>query len=122
MKAVYTIILLTGSNIFMAFAWYGHLKFKNLTSLQNAGLFTFIMISWGLAFFEYCLQVPANRIGYSGNDGPFNLIQLRILQEVISLIVFSIFTLLIFKSEVFKWNHIVAFLCLIAAVYFTFKK
>jgi uncharacterized protein (DUF486 family) len=80
------------------------------------------MISWGWAFFEYCLQVPANKIGYRGNGGPFTLIQLKVIQEVLSLLVFMGFTLLVFKNETFKWNHIVAFLLIVVAVYLVFKK
>jgi uncharacterized protein (DUF486 family) len=114
-----TIGLLVLSNCFMTLAWYGHLKFfsKNTTSL-----FVIILFSWGLAFFEYCFQVPANRIGSSEEGGPLNLIQLKIIQEVITLIVFTIFCLLFFKNIQFKWNHLVAFALLIGSVYFVFKK
>lgn len=122
MKAFYSILLLVGSNIFMTFAWYGHLKFKEYEWSKNLGLFAVILISWGLAFFEYCLQVPANRIGSQEYSGPFTLMQLKILQEVITLIVFTIFSVLVFKSETFRWNHIAAFACIILAVYFVFKK
>ena len=79
MKTVYTILLLTGSNIFMNLEWYGHLKFKDLGLFKHSGLWLIILVSWGLAFFEYCLQVPANRIGYQLNGGPFNLMELKIL-------------------------------------------
>ena len=122
MKGILTICLLVFSNIFMTLAWYGHLKFGELKGFQKLGLFSIILISWGIAFFEYIFQVPANRIGFRENGGPFSLIQLKVLQEVITLIVFSLFTLLAFKNETFKWNHIAAFVCLIAAVYFIFKK
>jgi len=122
MRAVYAVLLLIGSNVFMTFAWYGHLRFKEFKFFENKGLFFFILISWAIAFFEYCLQVPANRIGYASNGGPFNLMQLKIIQEVISLLVFLIFTLFVFKNETFKWNHVAAFCCIIAAVYFVFKK
>jgi uncharacterized protein (DUF486 family) len=82
----------------------------------------FTIISWGLAFFEYCFQVPANKIGYEGNGGPFSLLQLKVIQEVITLVIFVLFSLLFFKNETLRWNHIVGFLLLILAVYFMFKK
>ena len=81
-----------------------------------------IVASWGIAFFEYCFQVPANRIGFVGDGGPFSLIQLKIIQEVISLLVFTLFTLLVFRTETFRWNHIAAFVCIVMAVFFAFKK
>ncbi|MNF05912.1 hypothetical protein D3C80_2057470 [compost metagenome] len=79
-------------------------------------------MSWGIAFFEYIFMVPANKIGYQGNGGPFSLIQLKIIQEVSSIVIFMIFSLLFFKDEVFKWNHAVAFLLILIAVYLVFKK
>jgi len=117
-----TVILLFISNSFMTLAWYGHLKFKNIQQLDNLGLFSIILISWGLAFFEYIFQVPANRIGYDGNGGPFNLWQLKVIQEVITLTVFTIFTMVFFKNETFRLNHLIGFVFLILAVYFIFKK
>lgn len=122
MKAVTTIGLLVLSNIFMTLAWYGHLKFKELKWFENLGLIAIILISWGLALFEYFFQVPANRIGFKENGGPFTLMQLKVIQEVITLVVFVIFSLLAFKNETFRWNHAVGFLFLILAVYFIFKK
>ncbi|HPW98377.1 MAG TPA: DMT family protein [Flavobacterium sp.] len=122
MKGYITIGLLILSNIFMTLAWYGHLKFKELKWFENAGLLTIVLISWGLAFFEYCFQVPANKIGYEGNNGPFSLLQLKVIQEVITLVVFVGFSLFFFKNETFKWNHFVGFCFLILAVYFIFKK
>lgn len=120
MTAFYTILLLIASNVFMTFAWYGHLK------LQQTGFFTsatplifVILLSWGIAFFEYCLQVPANRIGFEGNGGPFNLMQLKIIQEVITLTVFVLFSIAAFHLQL-RWNHIVACVLLIGAVYFVF--
>ncbi|HMN90717.1 MAG TPA: DMT family protein [Saprospiraceae bacterium] len=110
------------SNAFMTLAWYGHLKFREMEWSKNLGLFTIILISWGIAFFEYCLQVPANRIGYKMYGGPFNLMQLKVLQEVITLVVFVIFSLVVFKNETFRWNHLAAMLCITLAVYFIFKK
>lgn len=122
MKSVITIVLLLLSNIFMTLAWYGHLKFKEYKLFEHSGLLTLIFISWGLALFEYFFQVPANKIGFEGNGGPFSLLQLKIIQEVITLIIFVIFSLLFFKNETLKWNHIMGFCFLILAVYFIFKK
>jgi|SRR6478735_1488301 len=122
MKSVYTIVLLILSNTFMTLAWYGHLKFKEMSWSQNLGLVGIILISWGIALFEYILQVPANRIGYKDNGGPFSLVELKVIQEVITLTVFVIFSVLFFKNETIKLNHIIGFLFLILAVYFIFKK
>jgi uncharacterized protein (DUF486 family) len=122
MKAFYTIGLLVMSNIFMTLAWYGHLKFKDISWGQNLGLFSIILISWGLAFFEYNFMIPANRIGYAGNGGPFTLLQLRIIQEVVSLTVFTIIAIVVFKTETFTTNHVIGFGFLVLAVYFIFKK
>lgn len=122
MKAVYTIILLTLSNAFMTFAWYGHLKFKEMKWAQGLPLIIIILISWGIALFEYLLQVPANRIGYKEYGGPFSLVQLKVLQEVLTLAVFIIFSVVFFKSESFRLNHLIGFIFLILAVYFIFKK
>ena len=105
------ILLLMVSNIFMTFAWYGHLKFK------SAPLLIVILVSWGLAFFEYIFQVPANRIG----SNYFSAAQPKIIQEVITLTVFAVFSVLYLKEE-FKWNYLLAFLCMVAAVFFVFKK
>ena len=105
------ILLLMVSNIFMTFAWYGHLKFK------SAPLLIVILVSWGLAFFEYIFQVPANRIG----SNYFSAAQLKIIQEVITLTVFAVFSVLYLKEE-FKWNYLLAFLSMVAAVFFVFKK
>lgn len=121
MRAVMTIGLLVLSNIFMTLAWYGHLKFTEWKWFSKVGLIGIVLISWGIALFEYFFQVPANRIGFIGNGGPFSLMQLKVLQEVITLVVFVIFSLLAFKTETFKWNHAVGFCCLILAVYFIFK-
>jgi uncharacterized protein len=122
MKSVTTIGLLIMSNIFMTLAWYGHLKFKDLKGFENMALIWIIIISWSIALFEYMFQVPANRMGYSGYGGPFSLVQLKVLQEVITLIVFVGFSLLMFKNEEFRWNHLVGFIFLTLAVYFIFKK
>ncbi|MBS1554271.1 MAG: DMT family protein [Bacteroidetes bacterium] len=122
MKAVTTILLLVLSNTFMTFAWYGHLKFKEMSWSQNLGLAAIILISWGVALFEYMLQVPANRIGFKNYGGPFSLVELKVIQEVITLAVFVVFSLLVFKNETFRWNHAVGFMFLVLAVYFVFKK
>lgn len=121
-KGLITILLLVLSNTFMVFAWYGHLKFKNMDWFSSLGLFSIIIISWGIAFFEYIFQVPANRIGFSENGGPFNLWQLKVIQEVITLTIFTVFTIVFFKTETLRVNHIIGFIFLILAVYFIFKK
>ena len=122
MRIFYTILLLILSNTFMTFAWYGHLKFKDMTWSQNLGLVSIILISWGIALFEYILQVPANRMGFSENGGPFSLMQLKVIQEVITLSVFVIFSIVFFKTETLRVNHFIGFVFLILAVYFMFKK
>jgi len=122
MKALLTIFLLILSNTFMTLAWYGHLKFKEMRWFENLGLIAIILISWGIALFEYFFQVPANRIGFKGNGGPFTLVELKVIQEVITLITFTVFSLLVFKTETFKTNHIIGFAFLVLAVYFIFKK
>jgi uncharacterized protein (DUF486 family) len=121
-KAFYTIGLLILSNAFMTLAWYGHLKFRELKWFENLGLVAIVLISWGVALFEYFAQVPANRIGYKGNGGPFSLVELKVIQEVITLLVFTGFTLLFFKGESLRWNHFVGFFFLVLAEYFIFKK
>ena len=121
-RGIYTVLLLILSNTFMTFAWYGHLKFKEMKWFESLGLIAIVLISWGIALFEYAFQVPANRIGFKENGGPFSLLQLKVIQEVITLIVFMIFTLLFFKNETLKWNHFVGFAFLILAVFFIFKK
>lgn len=122
MNAIYTILLLIGSNVFMTLAWYGHLKLNQMNVSTHWPLIAVIVFSWAIAFFEYSLQVPANKIGFVGNGGPFTLIQLKIIQEVISLTVFTVIAGLMFQGEQLHWNHFVSFLCLIAAVYFAFQK
>jgi uncharacterized protein (DUF486 family) len=106
----------------MTLAWYGHLKFAEWKWFSKLGLVAIVLISWGIALFEYAFQVPANKIGFRENGGPFTLIQLKVIQEVITLTVFAIFTLMVFKTESFRWNHILAFVFLILAVYFMFKR
>jgi len=121
-KSITTIGLLILSNAFMTFAWYGHLKFKEIKGFDSLSLFWIVLISWSIALFEYMFQVPANRIGYQGNGGPFSLMELKVLQEVITLSVFLIFSLLLFRNETFRLNHLIGIFFLILAVYFIFKK
>lgn len=118
--ALITILMLVVSNIFMTFAWYGHLKLQNAGISKNWPLIAVILLSWGMAFLEYCFMIPANRMGFRDNGGPFNLFQLKIIQEVISLTVFTVIAMLLFQGEKLHWNHIAAFVCLMAAVGFTF--
>lgn len=123
MKAIYTILLLIISNVFMTFAWYGQLKLPDvIPSSKDWPLIVIILLSWGVALIEYFFMIPANRIGSAINGGPFNLIQLKVIQEAISLTVFTVIVITIFKTETFRWNHIVSFLFIILAVYFAFKK
>ena len=121
MKSFYTILLLVVSNVFMTFAWYGHLKLQEMKISTNWPLYAVILFSWSIALAEYACQVPANRIGFRGNGGPFDLMQLKDIQEVITLLVFTAFSMWAFKMEV-RWNHIAAFVCLTLAVYFIFRK
>ena len=122
MKGLKTILFLMISNSFMTLAWYGHLKFKDYSWGKNLALFTIILISWGLAFFEYLFQVPANESGFKDNGGPFSLVQLKTIQEAITLIVFMVFTLIFFKGEKIAWNHLVGFALIVLAVFVIFKK
>ncbi|MBS1747960.1 MAG: DMT family protein [Bacteroidetes bacterium] len=121
-RGIITVILLVFSNTFMTIAWYGHLRFKQMSWFNNLGIVSIILISWGIALFEYSFQVPANRIGFDENGGPFNLWQLKVIQEVITLTVFTTFMLIFFKNETFTINHFIGFCFLILAVYFIFKK
>ena len=121
-RAVQTILLLVLSNAFMTMAWYGHLKFKDMKWSQSLGLVSIILISWGIALFEYILQVPANRIGFKEYGGPFSLVQLKVIQEVITLLVFVVFSVVFFRNEQFRLNHLIGFVFLVLAVYFIFKK
>ncbi len=122
-NAFLTIALLVIANIFMTFAWYGHLKLQQMKFISsNTPLYVVILLSWGIALAEYCCQVPANRIGFEGNGGTFSLMQLKVIQEAITLVIFTVFTVLFFKGEALQWNHFAAFGCLILAVYFVFMK
>ena len=113
-RGLATVLLLVVSNAFMTLAWYGHIAFKS--RLERFGL------SWGIALFEYCFQVPANRIGSAEFGGPFSIWELKVIQEVVSLSVFTVFALVFMKSDTLRWNHLAGFLCLVLAVYFIFRK
>ena len=121
-QGIWTIILLIISNIFMTFAWYGQLKLSEMHITTDWPLILIILASWGVALLEYFFMIPANRIGSNINGGPFNLMQLKVIQEVISLTVFTVIVALIFKNQPIQWNHIVAFICMVAAVFFVFLK
>ena len=122
MQGFWTIVMLVCSKIFMTFACYGHLKLQEMKISTSWPLIAVILFSWGIAFFEYCLTVPANRIGFAGNGGPYSLLQLKVIQEVISLAVFTVIVMFLFKGETLQWNHFAAFACLILAVFFVFLK
>lgn len=122
LKGVSSVALLIVANCFMTLAWYGHLQFHKMPSLARFGIAGVIFISWAIALFEYFFQVPANRIGYEGNGGPFNLFQLKMIQEVVSLLVFLAFAVFVFKTEKLAWNHLVGFSLIVLAVFFVFKK
>ena len=118
-----TVVLLLIANVFMTFAWYGHLKLQQMKLIgSDTPLIFIILLSWGLALVEYCFMVPANRMGFIGNGGTFTLMQLKVIQEVITLLVFTLFSVLTFKGEALHCNHFAAFVCLIMAVYFVFMK
>ena len=117
-----SVFLLICSNIFMTLAWYGHLQLHKSQRWSNLPLYGVILMSWLIALAEYALQVPANRIGSENYGGPFNLFELKVIQEVVSLLVFTIFAVWIFKSDELRWNYIVGFVFLILSVFFIFKK
>lgn len=117
-----TILLLVVSNIFMTFAWYGHLKLQTSGISTHWPLWVVILFSWAIALFEYSFMIPANRIGYEGNGGPMTLMQLKVTQEAITLVVFTVVTMFIFGGETLRWNHIAAFVLLVGAVYLAFLK
>ena len=129
MKVFYTILLLIVSNVFMTFAWYGHLKLQEMKDISNWPLYAVILFSWGIALAEYSFQIPANRKKFLKCPSVvtiqpvfLSLMQLKVIQEVITLIIFTIFTTVLFKGEALHWNHFVAFVCLVLAVYFVFYK
>lgn len=121
-KGLPTILLLIASNTFMTIAWYGHLRYKDISWLKDVGLVGTILISWCIALLEYSLMVPANKLGSDTDGGPFSIWQLKIIQEAVSVSVFIIFSLLVFKTDTFRWNHAIGFAFMIIAVYFFFKK
>ena len=114
--------MLVLSNIFMTFAWYGNLKLTQMKINTDWPLILIILTSWGLAFFEYTFMIPANRIGSQINGGPFSLMQLKIIQEAVSLIVFTVIVATVFKGEPIRWNHLVSFVFILLAVVFAFWK
>lgn len=115
-----SIVLLVISNAFMTLAWYGHIAFKS--RLERFGLYAIVLLSWLIALFEYCFQVPANRLGSTEFGGPFSIWELKVIQEVVSLSVFTVFALVFMRSDSLRWNHLAGFLCMILAVYFIFRK
>ncbi len=115
-----TVSLLIVSNIFMTLAWYGHLKLQQTGVSKSWPLIAVILFSWAIALAEYSFMIPANRMGFSGNGGPFSLFQLKIIQEAITLVVFTVVAMFIFNGEKLHWNHVAAFICLVAAVCFAF--
>lgn len=121
MKAyIVTILLLVISNVFMTIAWYGHLRLQSAGIAKDWPLYSVILTSWGVALFEYCFMIPANKIGFHENGGPYSLFQLKVIQEVISLTVFTLLAIFFFSGEKLHWNHVAAFICLVGAVCFTF--
>lgn len=122
MRGLYTVLFLIVSNIFMTFAWYGNLKLTEMKLIDNWPLILIVVCSWGVAFFEYLFMVPANRFGSAINGGPFSLVQLKVIQECVSLTVFMLISILVFKNETLRLNHLVGFGFLVLAVYFIFKK
>lgn len=120
--AIVTILLLIISNIFMTFAWYGHLKLQSTGVSVNWPLWLVVLFSWGIALLEYCFMVPANRIGFNGNGGPYSLVQLKVMQEAITLVVFTIVVMFVFQGFSLRWNHVAAFILLVGAVYLVFME
>ena len=121
-RGLLTILMLICSNVFMTFAWYGNLKLQQMKLITDWPLIAIILLSWGMALFEYLFMIPANRIGSQITGGPFSLMQLKIIQEGISLTVFTLIVALVFKGEPIRWNHLVAFGCILLAVFFAFMK
>ena len=122
-KAILTLVLLVISNTFMTFAWYGNLKLQEMKIIShNTSIVVIVLISWCIALLEYSFLIPANRIGSEINGGPFSLVQLKVIQEVISCLVFGVIVSVCFKGETLQWNHLIAVIFLILAVYFVFMK
>ena len=120
-KGLTTIGLLIVSNVFMTLAWYLHLKLQNMKLITLWPVWAVVLFSWSIAHFEYSFQVPANRLGFEGNGGPFSLLELKVIQEVITLTIFILFSMAAFGTKL-AWNHIAAFICLVLAVWFAFQK
>lgn len=120
LRGIATVALLVVSNAFMTLAWYGHIAFRS--RLERFGMLAIVLLSWGIALFEYCFQVPANRLGSASLGGPFTIWELKVIQEVVSLTVFTLFVVVFMKSESLRWNHLAGFACLVLAVYFIFRK
>jgi hypothetical protein len=121
-RGLLTILLLVVSNVFMTFAWYGNLKLEQMNITKDWPLIGIILFSWGIALLEYMAMIPANRIGSQITGGPFTLMQLKVVQECISLTVFTVIVATVFKGEPIRWNHLVSFGCIILAVFFAFLK
>ena len=121
-RGLITVLMLVCSNVFMTFAWYGNLKLKQMNVIKDWPLIAIIALSWGMAFFEYTFMIPANRIGSQITGGPFSLMQLKVIQECVSLLVFTVIVATVFKGEPIRWNHLVAFGLIILAVFFAFLK
>ena len=121
-KGLITVLMLVCSNVFMTFAWYGNLKLQQMNVIKDWPLIAIIVLSWGMAFFEYTFMIPANRIGSQITGGPFSLMQLKVIQECVSLVVFTVIVATVFKGEPIRWNHLVAFALFILAVFFAFLK
>lgn len=121
-RGLITILMLICSNVFMTFAWYGNLKFQQMNLIKDWPLIAIIAVSWSMAFFEYTFMIPANRIGSQITGGPFSLMQLKVIQECVSLVVFTVIVATVFKGEPIRWNHLVAFGLIVLAVFFAFLK
>jgi uncharacterized protein len=121
-RSFYTIFLLVVSNLFMTFAWYGHLQFQKISWLKTTGIIGIILISWFIALFEYVFQVPANRIGHAAHGGPFSLFELKTIQEALSIVVFVLVNVFVFKEGQLQWNHLLGFALIVLAVFVIFKK
>lgn len=116
-----TILLLVASNVFMTLAWYGQLKLSEIGMItRQTPMWRIVLLSWSIALIEYCLSTPANRYGFAGNGGPFSLVELKVIQEVVSLIVFTVVAMFLFKGQELHWNHFVAFGLIVGAVYLVF--
>ena len=121
-RGLLSILMLVVSNVFMTLAWYGNLKLEQMNVTKDWPLILIILLSWGVALLEYLVMIPANRIGSNVTGGPFSLMQLKVLQECISLFVFTVIVATLFKGEPIRWNHLVSFVCIVAAVFFAFLK